>query len=87
MVVVVLTAVVDVAVVVDVATVVDSTVGGSSATVVVVDGASVRVTGWTEVVALIDPLPPHAAGATKTSIQIAMLGDRVIAPLLRRRAR
>ena len=85
--VVVLTVVVDVAVVVDVVVVVDSTVVGGSATVAVVDDASVRVTGWAEVVALIDPLPPHAAGATKTSIQIAMLGDRVIAPLLRRRAR
>ena len=82
-----LTAVVDVAVVVDVATVVDSTVVGGSATLAVVDDASVRVTGWTEVVALVDPSPPHAAGATKASIQIAMLSDRAIAPLLRRRGR
>jgi hypothetical protein len=56
---------------------------------VVVDGASVRVTGWSEVVALVNPSPllAHAAGATKASIQIAMLSDRVISPLLRRRGR
>ena len=85
MVVVVLPAVI----VVDVAAVVDWTVGGGSATVVVVDGASVRVTGWSEVVALVNPSPllAHAAGATKASIQIAMLSDRVISPLLRRRGR